>query len=38
MPDTDIGSAVASDLTNAVKDFSIHSATTDGPMDQKENQ
>ena len=29
MPETDIGSAVASDLTNAIKDFSVDSATTD---------
>ncbi|MCP6720501.1 MAG: phage portal protein [Patescibacteria group bacterium] len=36
MPETDIGSAVASDLTNVVKDFSVSSETTDGPQDQKE--
>ena len=36
MPDTDIGSAVASDLTNVMKDFSVDSASTDGPTDSKE--
>ena len=36
MPETDIGSAVASDLTTAIKDFSVDTATTDGPLEQKE--
>jgi len=38
MPDTDIASAVASDLKNAVKDFSVPSETTDGPTDQKKTR
>ena len=36
MPETDIGSAVASDLTNVVKDFSVASDTTDAAGEQKE--
>lgn len=36
MPDTKIDSAVASDLTNVIKDFTVSSETTDGPQDQKE--
>ena len=38
MPETDIGSAVASDLTNAVKDFSVTSETTDGPIGLKKTK
>ncbi len=36
MPETRIDSAVASDLTSAVKDFSVDSKKPDGPTDQKE--
>jgi len=36
MPETDIGSAIASDLTNAVTDYSVDSQSTDGSGDQKE--
>ena len=35
MPQTDIGSAVASDLKNAVTDFSVDSQITDGPTISK---
>ena len=38
MPDTDIASAVASDLRNQVKDFSVASERTDGPEDSKETK
>ena len=36
MGELDIGQAVASDLTNAITDFSVDAATTDGAGDQKE--
>jgi len=36
MADKKIASAVASDLTNVMTDFSVDSATTDGAADQKE--
>ncbi len=36
MPETDIGQAVASDLTTAMTDFSVDTASTDGPLEQKE--
>ena len=36
MPETKIDSAVASDLTNAMTDFSVDPVSTDGPSDQKE--
>ena len=36
MPETKIGSAVASDLSNAQSDFSVDTVSTDGPVDQKE--
>ena len=36
MAETDIGSAKASDLTNAISDYSVNSATTDGVSEQKE--
>jgi hypothetical protein len=36
MPETDIGKAVASDLTTAITDFSVDTAMTDGPTDQPE--
>ena len=36
MPETDIGSAVASDLTNAMTDYSVDSQQTDAAGDQKE--
>ena len=36
MPQTDISSAEASDLTNAMTDYSVDSATTDAAADQKE--
>ncbi len=38
MPDTKIGSAVASDLTNKMTAFSVDTATTDGIFDQKESK
>ena len=37
MTDNLIGSAVASDLTNAMTDFSVDSQSTDGVADQKES-
>ena len=36
MPDTDIGNAIASDLTNSVTDYSVNSVLTDGQQDQDE--
>ncbi len=36
MPDVDIASAVASDLSSVMKDFSVDSASTDGASEQKE--
>ena len=36
MPDTDIGSSVASDLANAITDFSVDPQDTDGQQDQEE--
>ena len=36
MPETDISSAVVSDLSNQVKDFSVSTQTTDAHTDQKE--
>ena len=36
MPETNISSATASDLTTQVKDYSVDTATTDGPAEQKE--
>ena len=36
MPETDIGSSVASDLTNAVTDYSVTAQETDGQQDQEE--
>ena len=36
MPETDIGQATASDLTTAIKDFTVDTASTDGPSEQKE--
>jgi len=36
MPETDIGQATASDLTTAITDFSVDTASTDGPLEQKE--
>ena len=36
MPETDIGSAVASDLTNAMSDFGVNAQQTDAAGDQKE--
>lgn len=36
MPNTDIGSAEASDLANATTDYEVDSVSTDGPQDQKE--
>ena len=36
MPDTDIGSARASDLTNAITDYSVNPVETDGVSDQPE--
>ena len=38
MPETDINSAVASDLTNAVTDFSVAAETTDGATESKETE
>ena len=38
MPELDLGKAVASDLTNQVKDFSVASTSTDGPTDQKKTR
>ncbi len=35
-PETDIGSAIASDLKTQVKDYSVPTASTEGPTDQKE--
>ena len=37
MPDTDIGSATATDMTNTVTDYEVPSETTDGVQDQKES-
>ena len=37
MPETKIGSTEASDLKNAVTDYSVDAETTDGPSDQKRN-
>ncbi|MCK5021491.1 MAG: phage portal protein, partial [Candidatus Peribacteraceae bacterium] len=36
MAETDIGSAIASDLASEIEDFSVDTASTDGPMEQKE--
>lgn len=36
MPETDIGSARASDLTNTITDYSVDPQSTDGVSDQKE--
>lgn len=36
MPDTDIGSATYSDMTNAVTDYSVTAQDTDGVQDQSE--
>jgi len=36
MPQTNIGGAVASDLTNAITDYSVAPMTTDGATEQKE--
>jgi len=36
MPQTNIESAIASDLTNAITDYSVATKTTDGATDQKE--
>jgi hypothetical protein len=36
MGNFDIGSAVASDLTNAISDYSVDTASTDGISEQKE--
>ncbi len=36
MPETDIGSAEASDLKNAMTDFSVDAVETDAPQDQEE--
>ncbi len=36
MPETKIDSAVESDLTNAMTDYSVAAESTDGPTDQKE--
>lgn len=36
MPETDIGSAIATDLTNTIVDYSVAPASTDGAGDQKE--
>lgn len=36
MPETDIASSIASDLTNAMTDFSVDQASTDGVSEQKE--
>ncbi|KKM89888.1 hypothetical protein LCGC14_1244150 [marine sediment metagenome] len=38
MPDTKIGSATASDLTNKIVDFSVDTQSTDGIFDQKESK
>ena len=38
MPETDIGSAVASDLTNAITDFSVNSRETEAANGQKETR
>ena len=38
MPETDIGSAVASDLTTAMTDYSVDTQSTDGTTDQKETR
>jgi len=38
MPDTDIGSSVASDLTNAMTDYTVSALNTDAAGDQKETQ
>ena len=37
MPETDVGSSVASDFTNAITDFSVTARLTDGAGDQKEH-
>ena len=36
MPETDIGQATASDLSTAIEDYSVDTASTDGPTEQKE--
>lgn len=36
MPETDIGEALASDLTNAITDYSVDAVDTDGQQDQNE--
>ncbi len=38
MPETDIASAVASDLTNAIKDYLVAPQSTDGPNEQGETR
>ena len=38
MPETDIGSAVASDLSGAVKDIQIGEQVLDSPQEQKESE
>ncbi|KKL80760.1 hypothetical protein LCGC14_2001580 [marine sediment metagenome] len=38
MPELDLNQAVASDLSNQVKDFSVPSERTDGPEDSKETK
>ena len=38
MPETDIAGAVSSDLTNAVKDFTVEAQTLDSPGDQAETE
>lgn len=38
MPTTEIGSAVASDLTNVMTDYSVPTVTIDGSPDPKENE
>lgn len=38
MPDTDIGSSVASDLTNTMNDYSVSQETTDGASESKETE
>ncbi len=38
MPETDIGQAVTTDLTNAIEDYSVATATTDAAGEQKETR
>ena len=38
MAETNIGSATTSDMNSVVTDYSVPSATTDGPTDQKETE